>query len=150
MPSNPAWLHRVPEICAELSALRAPVVDRAAVERMFGLRRRQAIELLHRVGGYQVGRTFVVDRLQLIAELEQMQSAPEFEPARRQRQKVVSELDKMRRNRAATEVRIPVRAEVFGLRVDGLSKEIRLEAGLLASGADNRRIRTVKPMRSRS
>jgi hypothetical protein len=48
MPAKPAWLLKIPEIIRMLEAFDVPVVDRAIIERLFGLRRRQAIELLHR------------------------------------------------------------------------------------------------------
>lgn len=58
MPANPAWLLKIPQIIAMLESIDVPVVDRAMVERLFGLQRRQAIELLHRLGGYQAGEPF--------------------------------------------------------------------------------------------
>ena len=57
MPAKPVWLLRVPEIIEEVRCLEAPVVDRAMLEPMFSVRRRQAIDLMQRVGGYQCGRT---------------------------------------------------------------------------------------------
>src|SRR5689334_12786005 len=57
MPAKPAWLLHLSEIIEQLEAFDVPVVDRGIVERVFGLRRRRAIELLHRFGGYQAGRT---------------------------------------------------------------------------------------------
>jgi hypothetical protein len=45
MPAKPEWLLRLPDIRAELEHLDVPVVDRAGIERIFGLRRRRAIEL---------------------------------------------------------------------------------------------------------
>jgi len=62
MPAKALWLLQIPEIVSLLETFDVPVVDRAIIERLFGLRRRQAIELLHRFGGYQAGRTFLVDR----------------------------------------------------------------------------------------
>src|SRR4029077_8723306 len=44
MPAKAPWLLRIPEIAAMLEILDVPVVDRAMVERLFGLRRRRAIE----------------------------------------------------------------------------------------------------------
>jgi hypothetical protein len=63
MPIKKTWLLRLPEIRAELTAMEVPVVDRAVFERVFGVRRRRAIQLLHHFGGFQAGRTFLVDRL---------------------------------------------------------------------------------------
>ena len=66
MPAKPAWLLHIPEIVTMLESFEVPVVDRASIERLFGLRRRRAIELLHHFGGYQAGRTFLIDRRSLI------------------------------------------------------------------------------------
>ena len=70
MPAKPEWLLRLPDIRAELEHLDVPVVDRAGIERIFGLKRRRAIELLHQFGGYQAGRTFLVERRGLLQALE--------------------------------------------------------------------------------
>jgi len=69
MPAKAPWLLHIPEIIAMLETFEVPVVDRAIIERLFGLRRRRAIELLHRFGGYQAGRTFLSDRRVLIEHL---------------------------------------------------------------------------------
>ena len=65
MAAKPKWLLNIPEIRRQLSELVAPVVDRDMVERLFDLRRRRAIELMHCFGGFQSGRTFLINRLQL-------------------------------------------------------------------------------------
>src|SRR2546423_901799 len=45
--------------------------DRAAIERLFGVRRRRAIQLMSAFGGgYIVGKTFLIWRRELIASLE--------------------------------------------------------------------------------
>jgi hypothetical protein len=75
MPAKAAWLLRIPDIVALLESFVVPVVDRAIVERLFGLRRRRAIELLHRFGGYQAGRTFLIDRKILIEQLQRLAEA---------------------------------------------------------------------------
>lgn len=62
MPAKALWLLHVPGIVSQLETFDVPVVDRAIVEHLFGLQRRQAIELLHRFGGYRAGWTFLVDR----------------------------------------------------------------------------------------
>jgi hypothetical protein len=55
MPAKTLWLLHIQEIVSQLETFDAPVVDRAIIERLSGMRRRQAIELLHRFGGYQTG-----------------------------------------------------------------------------------------------
>jgi hypothetical protein len=63
MPSKALWLLQIPEIVALLETFDVPVVDRAIIERRFGLRCRRAIKLLHRFGGYQAGRTVFPETL---------------------------------------------------------------------------------------
>jgi hypothetical protein len=69
MPAKAEWLLRLPEIRAALERFDAPVVDRSVIEELFGLKRRRAIELLLQLGGYQAGRTFLVDRARLLDRL---------------------------------------------------------------------------------
>ena len=58
MPNKPSWLLRVNEILEDLGGAEMaahPFLTRGAVEKLFGLKRRQAIELMHSVGGYSFG-----------------------------------------------------------------------------------------------
>ena len=71
MPTKPYWWYRLGEIISELESLAAPVVDRAVFEQVFGVRRRRAIELLHYFGGFQAGKTFLVERSSLLRQLRQ-------------------------------------------------------------------------------
>jgi hypothetical protein len=122
---------RVTEICQEARALEVPIIDRATVEQVFRLRRRQAIELMHRFGGYQIGRAFVLDRLQLVRSLECLQNGAEFEQERRRKDRIASQLDEARRQRAATRVRIPVTPEMLSQHVEGLPDAIRFGTGVM-------------------
>jgi hypothetical protein len=67
--SKTEWLLRVPQIREDLAAIETPVVDRSMVEQLFRLKRRRSIELMHQLGGFQSGRTFLIDRLQLLQKL---------------------------------------------------------------------------------
>jgi hypothetical protein len=69
MPAVPAWHSRLGAIRADLDRVPLPVLDRAAVERLFGLRRRQAIRLMAACGGWQAGRAFLIERGALAARL---------------------------------------------------------------------------------
>src|SRR5689334_4253628 len=73
MPVHASWYLRVPEIVAQLhSSAVPPFLDRPAIEHLFRLRRRQAIRLMGICGGYQVGKTYLVDRVCLLRFLEQV------------------------------------------------------------------------------
>ena len=89
MPIKKTWLLRLPEIRAELTAMEVPVVDRAVFERVFGVRRRRAIQLLHHFGGWQSGRTFLVDRLAVLRQLEPIEDSAEFALELQRRQRLV-------------------------------------------------------------
>ena len=94
-----------------------PVLDRAVMQSVFGLRRRQAIELMHRFGGYQAGRTFLVERTRLIAELEKVVAGEEYQREVARLEKLASTVAKFQHAQRAREVRIPVSPQVFGTRL---------------------------------
>jgi hypothetical protein len=76
MPATASWLQRIPEILDMLAPWPPPVVDRASCEKLFGVRRRRAIDLLRYFGGYTSGNTVLIDRAQLIACLEEIADRP--------------------------------------------------------------------------
>ena len=131
MPAKAAWLLHIPEIVSQLDAFDVPVVDRASVERLFALRRRQAIELMHRFGGYQAGRTFLIDRRLLIERLRRCTEGEEFQSESRRRERLQDSVDELRRNVIAARVRIPVATPVLGRSDAGLADGVALEPGHL-------------------
>ena len=131
MPTKPLWLLHILEIASQLEAFDVPVVDRSIIERVFGLRRRQAIELLHRFGGYQAGRTFLVDRRLLIEHLRRLAEGEEFQRESQRQQRLDKTIDQLRRQQTAARVRIPVQPDVFSRKLASLSPGVALEAGHL-------------------
>src|SRR5512133_697196 len=111
MPAQPGWLLRLPEIIEELSALPAPIVDRATVERVFGLRRRQAINVLRAFGGYQLGKTALIDRRRMVEHLRRIAAGERFAFERRRRERLTDQLETVRKQKLAAAVEIPVRPE---------------------------------------
>jgi hypothetical protein len=127
------WLLRVPEILAELRGMEVPVIDRAVFERMFGVRRRRALQLLHFFGGYQMtGRAFLVDREALIRQLEPVLAGAEFVMEQRRRERLTESLEEARRYRIASNVVIPAAPDVRDRRMDELPAGIRLRPGHLS------------------
>ena len=56
MPMRKTWLHRLPQILGDLSNMGVPVLDRAVFEKVFGVRPRRAIQLMHFLAGtWQAG-----------------------------------------------------------------------------------------------
>jgi len=135
MPTKKTWLLRLPEIRKELTAMQVPVVDRAVFERLFGVRRRRAIQLLHYFGGYQSGRTFLVDRLSLIEQLAPLEASADFAVEQRRRQRLVESLENLRRSRAGAAV--VIRVEAGTQNGPGLPAGVQIEPGLLRVAFDD-------------
>jgi hypothetical protein len=131
MPAKAQWLLRVPEILAELSLLDVPVVDRAVCERLFHLRRRRAIDLIRCFGGYQAGRTFLLDRPMLIAQLEQIRDSSDFKLEWRRKERLAERLDAIRRLQAGERVAIAVAPETLSQRLPDLPDGVGLSPGAL-------------------
>jgi hypothetical protein len=131
VPGKAQWFLHIPAIVVMLEAFDVPVVDRAVIERLFGLRRRQAIELLHRFGGFQAGRTFLIDRRVLIDHLRRLAEGEDFERETSRKERLDQAVDQIRRQRAAASVRIPVQPDVFSQKVAGLPETIVIEPGHL-------------------
>jgi hypothetical protein len=130
MPAQPLWFLRLPAIRATVSRLEGPVLDRAAIEDLFGVRRRQAIALLHRFGGYQAGRTFLVERTSLLRQLEALESGAEFLAERSRRRRVAEDVEEARRQLPAKRVRIEAGPETFRRQLGDLPG-VELAAGQL-------------------
>jgi len=131
MPMRKTWLLRVAEIQEELAGMEVPVIDRAVFERLFGIRRRRAIQLMHFFGGYQAGRTFLLDRVQLMGQLGPIQAGAEYVLEAKRKQRLTEALEKVRRHRAAARVVLPVDADRPAGRLDDLPDGIQLEPGSL-------------------
>ena len=131
MPAKAQWLLRIPEILEELRALEVPVVDRAVCEGLFRLRRLRAIDLLRWFGGYQAGRTFLIDRPKLVAQLEQIRDSADFKMEWQRKERLGERLAKMRRLQAGARVAIPVKPEVMSQRWPDLPAGVGLSPGEL-------------------
>ena len=106
MPDKPLWFHELPVILERFRSMRAPVVGRAVIEAEFGLKRRQAIYLMNKVGGWEAGRTFLVERVKLIAWLEGLARGDDFAIEERRRLRLSESLAEARRTFSARQVRI--------------------------------------------
>src|SRR5450759_2997761 len=125
MSAKPEWLLRLPEIRAELEHLAVPIVDRAGIERIFGLKRRRAIELMHEFGGYQTGRTFLLEALQ------SLESREDYSVEKRRRERLGDVVEASREHLMSMRVRIPVRAAAARPSLDRLAPGVLLLPGVL-------------------
>lgn len=123
MPRKPEWLQNVTSAIQQLHDFPAPVVDRATLEKLLHVRRREAIRLMHRFSGYQAGRTFLVDRLDLVKQLEAIERGETYQVEFRRRQRLETSL----RPRKT----IPVSPDVWERKLAELPSGVRFAPGVL-------------------
>ena len=131
MPAKPAWLLRIPHIIGQLQALDTPIVDRHTCERLFGVRRRRAIELMKQFGGYRSGNTVLLDRIALISKLAGIEQTAEYSYESTRKQKLSDKLDQLHRCKAATQIRLPVSVRAQHNMLTDLPPGITLTPGKL-------------------
>jgi hypothetical protein len=129
MPKLPLWYRRVPEILEQLrSPGSPPFLDRPAIEQLFCLGRRQAIRLLGAAQGYQVGKTFLVERAPLIDFLEDREKSGAAPQARARRRRVAAALNEVANYAAAQRVQVRTSPDVLRRRPANLPAAIELVA----------------------
>ena len=120
MPPQLTWLHRLPDIVAQIKGLPSPVIDRSVVEQIFQVQRRQAHKLMAEFGAHQLGsgrgRTLVLTRDELVAWLEALVHTEEFERTRLRKQKLATSLleSRERLKHRRVEVRVDPRQRSQG------------------------------------
>lgn len=73
MPPKPRWFAHLPQIRRQLEALpESCPLDRQAVERLFGVKPRQANNLMSLFAGYTVGQSFALSRSDLLSRIDEM------------------------------------------------------------------------------
>jgi hypothetical protein len=106
MPRQPQWFQHVPQALEQLRELPAPALDRAALEKLLHVSRRAAIRLLHRFGGYQAGRTFLIGREELAQALNAVSADEAYVLESRRRQRLSDDLENTRRDLRARQVKL--------------------------------------------
>jgi hypothetical protein len=107
MPAKPTWFLRIPHILEQLRGMDGvPLLDRPTFESLFEVRRRRAHQLMGRFGGFQIGRSYLVDRKQVIRMLERVAKGEEFSEESRRKARVMETLEVARRHLAGRRVEI--------------------------------------------
>jgi hypothetical protein len=111
MPTRPQWFQQLPSALEALRASSALVIDRAGLQQLFGVSPRTAVRLMNQFGGYQSGKTFLVGREDLIRALETIQAGEPFAYEAHRRQRLVEDLEGVRRDLRSRQVKLPVAPE---------------------------------------
>jgi hypothetical protein len=131
MPPQPSWFQRVPEIIALLGALPSPLLDRAAIEELFQLQRRQALKLMARFGGAVHGKTHLIYKEELVRWLEQVQSSEDYGRELRRKQKLATLLARAKQELKRGRVEVPVNPRIRLTTFETLSDGVHLRPGQL-------------------
>jgi hypothetical protein len=130
MPENPSYIHKLAGILVEARSPKPiPFFRRLDIEALFGLKKRQAVNLMHRIGAIRVSRELAVEQRDLIRWLEHMLSEPSVAAEWRRHERVIDRIIDLKAEAAARAVKIvlPDRAPSTEL-PEGVS----LQPGLLA------------------
>ena len=122
---------RIPEIIGHLHSITAPVVDRAACERLFDVKRRRAIDLMQSFGGYRSGNTVLVDRAALIARLAEIARTEDYVQESIRKERLAVDLHISNLNRKATTTILQVGDRAAHRSMDDLPEGITLAPGKL-------------------
>lgn len=95
MPDKPLWYGRLEEAIAELEALPFPWVDRSTVERVLGVGRRRAQQILSPCGRRKVGASVLADRAELIERLRALARGDAAGYERQRRRRLALELERL-------------------------------------------------------
>jgi len=129
MPDNPSYIERLSDILADAKSPKPiPFYRRQDIEALFGLKRRQAIRLMHRIGAIRVSREIAVDQRDLISWLERAVESPDVTREAARKARVIDRIVELKAETVARSRKIvlPDRAPVREL-PEGVS----LEPGLL-------------------
>lgn len=107
MPDKATYLHRLTSILAEAKTPKPiPFFRRVDIEALFGLKRRQAINLMHRIGAVRVSQEIAIPQRDLVGWLEQMVSNPARAVELRRRERVIGRIVELKTETAARSVKI--------------------------------------------
>jgi|ERR1039458_4271380 hypothetical protein len=134
MPNKPSWLLRVNEVLEDLGGEEMathPFLTRASVEKLFGLKRRQAIELMHSLAGYQIGKALVVSRAELLAWLRRASLGEQVWWEQVRHGRVEKAIEDVRQEREARKQRAVVPLTTLELKIEGIPPTVTLRPGEL-------------------
>jgi hypothetical protein len=112
LPAQPVWFQRLHEITAELRASAVSHLDRQAVQKLFQVGERRARQIMAGLPGLRAGNAAAVERLALLARLENTASGQRFQWETARRARLSEELEEARRQIAGRRVRIDTGPEV--------------------------------------
>ena len=131
MPDKPKYLHRLTSILAEAKSPKPiPFFRRGDIEALFGLKRRQAINLMHRIGAVRVSSEIAVPQRDLISWLQEVAANPARAREIGRQERLIGRIVELKAETAARAVKIVLPDPAAP--IDGLPTGVSLQPGLLA------------------
>jgi hypothetical protein len=135
VPDNPSYIHKLEAILEEARSPKPiPFFRRRDIEALFGLKKRQAVNLMHRVGAVRVSCELAISQRELMRWLEEMIANPAVRTERRRHDSVIDRIIELKAETAARAVKItlPDRPPSVDLPVG-----VSLQPGLLTISFDS-------------
>lgn len=135
MPDNPTYIHKLAGILAEARSPKPiPFFRRRDIEALFGLKKRQAVNLMHQIGAVRVSRELAVEQRDLVRWLERMVLDPSVVVEQRRHEAVVDRIVELKAETAARAIKIVLPDRAPGV---DLPEGVALEPGLLTVAFNN-------------
>ena len=125
MPAKPRWLLAVPDAVRQLEKLDRDLVTRRDLERLFGVSRARAAQLMREFGAELAGSSRVLRRADLLRQLKRLRGRAAFRIETERRTRVLAELRQAR----LTGIRVAVPVESLEARLGGLPEGVTVEPG---------------------
>ncbi len=130
MPRKPEWIHHIDSALAELGLLPSPFIDRRTLQSLLHVSPRQALRILNRLAPSSAGASLLIPRIELIAKLQSLRDGEDSQFEIRRRDRLSDQLNRLRRDLKARQVRIEAAAQPVEL-LASLPPAIRLAPGRL-------------------
>jgi hypothetical protein len=129
VPNNPTYIHKLQVILEEARSPKPiPFFRRRDIQALFGLKKRQAVNLMHRIGAVRVSRELAVEQHDLVRWLERMISDPSIALERNRHLRVIDRIVELKAETAARAVKIVLPDQAPSVH---LPEGVSLQPGLL-------------------
>ena len=122
MPAPPRWLLAVPDAIRQLEALDRDLLTRRDVERLFGVSRARAAQLMRTFGAELTGNQRTLPRTQLLRQLLKHRGRAAFRGEAARRERLLTEL----RTARLTGIRVAVPVEALEGRLASLPEGVHV------------------------
>ena len=125
MPAKPRWLLAIPDAIKQLEALDQDLLTRRDIERLFGVSKVRATQLMTAFGAGRTGHLLTLPRAALLRQLRRPRTRAAVRGEATRRDRVVTALRQAR----LIGIRVAVPLEALEARLSGLPDGVSVEPG---------------------